>query len=49
LEILREKYKKIIVSSIGDYPEDESWKYWLHMKNKNLVDILLDSQGDKVS
>jgi hypothetical protein len=43
LKLLRKKFTKIIVSEIGETPQDSSWKYWLHMRDKGLVDILEES------
>lgn len=48
LKSLRERFQHITISSIGGYPKDESWKYWLHMRSKGLADILVDDQGSAV-
>lgn len=48
LKSLRERFKQITISSIGAYQKDESWKYWLHILSKGLVDILEDDQGNTV-
>jgi hypothetical protein len=48
LKSFRKKYKKITIADIGGYPEDDSWKYWLYIRSKGLVDILRDSYGDEV-
>jgi hypothetical protein len=43
LKLLRKKFTKIIVSEIGGSPQDSSWRYWIHMREKGLVDILEES------
>ncbi len=49
LKLLGKEYRKITIDGIGGFPEEDSWKYWLHMRNKGLVDVLLDSYGDEIS
>jgi hypothetical protein len=48
LKELRAKYSHIMVDDIGATSEDSSWKYWLHMRDKGLVDALFRGSGIQV-
>lgn len=45
LEALRQDFAHIHVVGIGYTPTDPSWTYWLHMRDKGLVDTLEDDEG----
>lgn len=48
LRELRENFKQITVDDLEESPADSSCQYWLHMRKKGLVDILLRDSGIQV-
>jgi len=42
------RHGPIHVVGIGNSPDDPSWKYWVRMREKGLVNTLEDDEGNKI-
>ena len=48
LETLRKKFKYTGANGIGEHPDNDSWKFWVQMADKGLVDDLMGDEHEEV-